>query len=164
MSDPLLEDSPQVSLVDRNQEIQTPAADSSCEALAESVRLGRAEWRFQDAQAHRLQGRTQLGGVNGVAVVNDEPVRFLSRDYLPELLKSPVRGGMGCGVEMRDSARAHFHDHEEVQDAKAGRQGDEEIARENSLCMVANKRHPTLRRGAPSGPYVIGYIASDSPR
>ena len=49
-------------------------------------------------------------------MVDKEPVRFLSRDHLPELLKSPDRGGMGCEVEVRDSTRAHFHDHEDVQD------------------------------------------------
>ena len=86
MSHPLPENSPQVSLVQRNQEIQTLAADTCDEAFAESVRLGRVERRFQDAQAHRLQGRIELAGVNVVAVVDEEPVRFLSRDGLPELL------------------------------------------------------------------------------
>ena len=73
MSHPLLENSPQVSLVQRNQEIQTLAADTSDEVFAESVRLGRVERRFQDAQAHRLQGRIEFGGVNVVAVVDEEP-------------------------------------------------------------------------------------------
>jgi len=58
MSHPLLENSPQVSLVQRNQEIQTLAADTSDEVFAESVRLGRVERRFQDAQAHRLQAES----------------------------------------------------------------------------------------------------------
>ena len=93
MSHPLVENSPQVSLVQRNQEIQTLAADTSDEAFAKSVRLGRVERRFQDAQAHRLQGRIELRGVNRVAVVDEEPVRFLSRDGLPELLERPVRCG-----------------------------------------------------------------------
>src|SRR2546429_2858189 len=42
----------------------------------------------------RSQGRIELAGVNVVAVVDEEPVRFLSRDGLPELLERPVRGGM----------------------------------------------------------------------
>jgi hypothetical protein len=109
MSHPLLENSPQVSLVQRNQEIQTLAADTSDEAFAECVRLGRVERRFQDAQAHRLQGRIELAGVNVVAVVDEEPVRFLSRDGLPELLERPVRGGMSGDVAVSDPARSHFH-------------------------------------------------------
>src|SRR5215469_7670652 len=42
MSDPLLEKSLHVFLVDRNQEIQTLAPDGSDQAFAESVRLRRA--------------------------------------------------------------------------------------------------------------------------
>jgi len=75
--------------LERNQEIQTLAADSSDEAFAESVRLGRVERRFQDAKAHRLQGRIELAGVIVDAVVDEEPVRFLSRDGLPKLLERP---------------------------------------------------------------------------
>jgi tetratricopeptide (TPR) repeat protein len=48
------ENSPQVSLVERNQIIQTFAADGSDQAFAEGVRLGGAEGRFQDFQTHRL--------------------------------------------------------------------------------------------------------------
>ena len=127
MSNPLLEDSPQVSLVDRNQEIQTLAADSCYQAFAESVRLGRSERRFQDAQAHRLQSEIQPGGVNAITVMDDEAWWSLSCDCLPELLKSPLCGGMGGDVEVDDSARAHFHDHEDIQDTKASRHGGEEI-------------------------------------
>lgn len=90
MSHPLLENSPQVSLVQRNQEIQTLAADSADEAFAESVRLRRVERRLQDAQAHRLQCQIELRGVNFVAVVDQKPVRILSRDGLPELLERPA--------------------------------------------------------------------------
>jgi hypothetical protein len=56
MGDPLLENSPQVLVVHGNQEIQTLAADGADQAFAKSVRLGRSERRFQNAQAHRLQG------------------------------------------------------------------------------------------------------------
>ena len=47
----------------------------------------------------------QLGGVNVVTVVDEEPLRFLSRDYLPELLKTLVRGGMGGDVEVGEILR-----------------------------------------------------------
>jgi len=163
MSYPLLENLPQVSLVQRNQEIQTLAADTSDEAFAESVRLGRAERRFQDAQAHRLHGRIEFGGVNVVAVVDEKPVRFLSRDGLPELLERPVRGGMSGDVEVSDPARSHFHDHENVQHPKAGRHANEEITGQHPLSMVANKRHPTLRRGATAASCSIRQIASNRP-
>jgi hypothetical protein len=103
MSHPLFEKSPQVSLIQQNQEIQTLPADGSNKAFAESVRLRRAERRLQDAQAHRLHGRIELGGVNAVAIVDEEPVRFLTGDDRPELLERPVRGGMSGNVELRQT-------------------------------------------------------------
>src|SRR6516165_9029134 len=87
MSHPLFENSPQVALIERNQEIQTLAPHASHQAFAESIRLGRSEGRFQNAQAHRLQGRVELGRVNAAAVVDEEPVGFLSRPDFAELLK-----------------------------------------------------------------------------
>lgn len=71
---------------------------------------------------------------------------------------------MRCDVEVGDPARSHLHDHEDVQHPKDGRHGDEIAAGQHALSMVANKRHPTLRRGTASGSYVIGHIASDGPR
>ena len=82
----------------------------------------------------------------------------------PELLERPVRRGMGGEVEVTDSARTHFHDHEDVQDSKARRHGDKEIAGEKGWRVIANKRRPTLRRGALSGSWVIRHVASNRPR
>lgn len=141
-----------MSFIQRNEVIQTLSADAPDEALAESVRLGRAERRFQNAEAHLRQGRTQLRRVQVVAVMDEEAMRPLSCDHFPELLERPVRGGMGGDVEVIDSAPAYFHDHEDVEDPKARRHGDEEIAGEKGLRMIANKGRPTLRREARSGP------------
>jgi hypothetical protein len=57
--------------------------------------------------------------------VDNEAVRLLTGDNLSELLGCPVRGGVSGDVEMSDSACSHFHDHEDVQQPKAGRRGDE---------------------------------------
>jgi hypothetical protein len=61
LSHPLFEKSPQVSLIERDQEIQTLQSKGSDKAFAESVRLRRSKRRFQDAQAHQLCGRIELG-------------------------------------------------------------------------------------------------------
>jgi hypothetical protein len=71
---------------------------------------------------------------------------------------------MSCDVEMSDSARAHFHNQENVQDPKTGRHRGEEIAGENSLGMVANEGHPTLRRGRVRWSLVDWHVTPDSPR
>src|SRR6516162_9475702 len=125
MSHLLFENSPQVALIERNQEIQTLAPHASRQAFAESISPGRAEGRFQNAQAHRLQGRVELGRVNAVAVVYEEPVWLLPRYDFTELLKRPARRGMRCDIEVGDPVCSHLHDHEDVQHPKAGRYGDE---------------------------------------
>src|SRR6516165_505514 len=102
MSHPLFKDSPPVSLIERDKEIQTLAPHASHQAFAESIRLGRSEGRFQNAQAHRLQGRVELGRVNAAAVVDEEPVGFLPRPDFAELLKRPARRGMSCDIEVGD--------------------------------------------------------------
>lgn len=78
-------------------------------------------------------------------------------------LQCPVRRGVRGDVELIDSARSHLHHHENVQHPKAGRHGHKKIASQNALCMVANKRPPTLRRRAPNS-CVIWHIASHGPR
>src|SRR5258707_4411439 len=135
-----------------------------CSSDLESVCLGRVEGCFQDAQTHRLQGRIELRGVNVIAVVDEEPVRFLSRDDLPELLQRPVRSGMSSDVEVSDSARSHFHDNEDVQHSKAVRHADEKIAGQYAMGVVADKCHPTLRRGPAWRSLGERHVASDGPR
>ena len=56
MSHPLLQNSSQVSLIDRDQEIQAFAPHGADEAFAERVRLGCPKGRFQDSHSRRLQG------------------------------------------------------------------------------------------------------------
>lgn len=65
---------------------------------------------------------------------------------------------------MNNPARPHLHDHEDLQHPKARRHGDEEIAGQNALGVVADQRDPTLRRAAASGSCAIGYVASDGLR
>jgi hypothetical protein len=67
--------------------------------------LERSEWRFENAQAHCLYSRIERGRVNVVAIVDEEPIRCLSSDDLANLLKGPVRCGMGCDVDVSDPAR-----------------------------------------------------------
>src|SRR5215469_1022949 len=126
MSHPILENSPQVSFIQWNQEIQALTPNAPYQPFAECIRLGRSEWRFENAQAHCLHGRIERGRVNAVAVVDEKPIRFLSSDNLANLLKRPVRCGKSCDVDVSDPARAHLHDHKHVPHPKAGCCGHEE--------------------------------------
>src|SRR5438132_5869340 len=52
--------------------------------------------------------------------------------------------GVGGNVEMENSPRADIHSHENVQDPESRRNGDEEVASDNSLCVILNKDLPAL--------------------
>src|SRR5215470_7487569 len=71
---------------------------------------------------------------------------------------------MGGDVELDDSARAHFHDYEDIQDAKAGRHHGEEITGQNGLCLIADKGHPTLRRGPARWSWLGRHVTPDRSR
>jgi len=58
--DPFLEDSPQMFLAQRDQEIQALSANRADEPLAVCIRLRRPEGSLQYLEAHRLQARIQI--------------------------------------------------------------------------------------------------------
>jgi hypothetical protein len=89
-----LEVGPYVRRSDRDSGQRLTYVDS----FAESVRLWCSERSFQNVQAHLLQGRIELREVAFVAVVDEKPVRALTRGDLLELLKCPSRGGISCIV------------------------------------------------------------------
>jgi len=100
MSHRRYENSSQVLPVQWKHETPTLAAGASDLTFPECVRLGHEERCFQDAKPHQLHSRIELEPVNGVAVVNQEPIRFLSYDDLAELLQPPFRLGMSSKVRM----------------------------------------------------------------
>ena len=62
------------------------------------------------------------------------------------LLERPLRRGPSDDVEVCEAPCSHLHDHEDVQDPKAGGHAEGEVAGQNPLGMIANKCHPMLRR------------------
>ena len=131
--DPLFENAPQVLLVQRNQEVQTFAADCSYQPLAESVRLGSPEWRFQNPQVHCPQCRIEIGRINAVAIVNEEVLRLFAGNHFSELLKCPHCRGMISHIEVSNLSGSYFHDHKDIEDSKVGGHDDEKIAGQDRL-------------------------------
>ena len=72
--DPLFEKTPEVPLIQRDQEIQAFTAHCTYHSLTERVRLGSLKWRLQNPQVHGLQCRIELRGVDAVPVVEHKPV------------------------------------------------------------------------------------------
>ena len=107
MRHPLGQDSPQRPLVQRDH---VPSRRSQ-EAF---IGAGR---RREDAEMHRLQRSVYGAGVDGVAVVNNETVRFVAGQARPELLRRR------SGARSRSGARAGGADvehHEDVHEPEPG--------------------------------------------
>ena len=90
-------------LVQRNHEIQTLATCRADQTFAEGVRLWGAHRRLEDAKMHRRQRAVYGGGVDGVAVMNDEAVRFVASYDTPGTAEPSIRRS---GVRSRSSGRA----------------------------------------------------------
>jgi hypothetical protein len=80
-----------------------------------------------------------LLGENAVPVVNEESIRMIARERLPELLQGPFRGRVGGHVVMENSTGAQLHDHEYVKRAERGSDHNEEVARSDHLGMVMDE-------------------------
>ena len=100
MSHPFFENSPQVPIIQWNQEIQALTPNAPYLAFAECIGLRRSEWRFENAQAHCLHGRIERGRVDAVAIVDEKPIRLLSSDDLLSLKGRPEwRRYIICGPQ-----------------------------------------------------------------
>ena len=96
--------------------------------------------------AHRLSPR------NRVAVVNEKPVSMLARNRFAELVQRPFGCRMSRHVGMQNPTAAHFHDHQDMKDSKAGRHRYRKAAGRHRLCVVPDEGPPMLRTGSPPFP------------
>jgi hypothetical protein len=102
--------------------------------------------RSQDPDAHVFHRLVQFFREDAVSVVDQELIRMVVWQCLPELLQRPLRGWMSGYVVMENSSRSHVHDHEHAEGAEGGRDHGEEVARDNHRGMVADEGQPSLLR------------------
>src|SRR5262249_19819518 len=76
--------------------------------------------------------------------MNHKPIRMRFSKNLPELLKGPIRARMFGHVEVEDSSRADLHRQEDIHDSERRSDGNKEVARDDRLDVVPNKRGPAL--------------------
>ena len=74
MVDPLLEETSQVVLGERNHEVHTLTAQRTQQALAQRIRLGTPWWGFQDPQPQVAYMPVKLLGEDSIAVVDQETI------------------------------------------------------------------------------------------
>ena len=99
--------------------------------------------------SQRSKRQIQFPGTDAVAVMDDEPVRLLSRDTFPKLLQRPFSSWMTRRVEMQKPAAADFHDDEHIDKPERCGDHDEEVTRDDRFGMIPHESHPTL--GSHSG-------------
>src|SRR5215470_17983970 len=77
--------------------------------------------------------------------MDDNTVRVIGWNRFSELLHAPLRCGVRRDIDVNESAAGMFNDHKHIENAK--RRGDRhtEIARDDALGMITEKRGPALR-------------------
>src|SRR5215469_975737 len=128
VGNPLFQDSSHVPFVQRDEEIKTFPSNNAHEPFTKRIRLRRPKRSPQDDDAQRLQGAIQFRRVDAVPVVENEPVGLVARDDLSKLLDRPGCGRMIAHVEVSNLACSYLHDYKHVENSKASRYDDKEIA------------------------------------
>lgn len=90
-------------------------------------------------------------------------VRRLTHGHLAKLLLGPVCRGMRGGIEVGNPASSHLHRYKHIENAKASRHDDKEIAGQDRLDMIPHEGHPALRRNPFPRPLAARHVPSDGP-
>jgi hypothetical protein len=140
-----------VPLVDRNDKVQTLAPDGSDDSFAKGVCGRRPDRSPEGADTEISQSQIDSVREGSVAVVDHESVWVVVGKKLAELLNRPFRGWVIGHIDMQHLVEANLHRDENVDYAKRSRHGDKEIAGDDSLRMVTDKRRPTVTFSAAAG-------------
>ncbi len=81
----------------------------------------------------------QLPGVSAVPVVNQGSIALFVANGLPKSRQGPSCAGIGSDIEVDKSSRGCFHGHKHIDDLKARRYGNREIASQHGLRVIAQE-------------------------
>ena len=79
-----------------------------------------------------------------ISVVQQVAIGIVKPDRLPQLLQRPLRSRMFGDIEMKQTSGSDLERNEYIKDTEAYRHGNEEVAVDNSVCMVAEEGGPAL--------------------
>jgi hypothetical protein len=101
-----------------------------------------------------------------VPVMDEKSVPMVSRNRFAELLDGPLGRRMCRDIGMQNSARRVLHQDEDIEEAKGRCDHRAEIAGDNGLGVVTDKRPPALGRDAVVRTTVeaLGHIFAYRPR
>ena len=116
------------------------------------VRLWRSGGRAQHPESKSLELLVHLCRKDRVTVTDQETVGMIAWDRFAKLLQGPGCRWMRGDVAMHDAPRPDLHQEEHIESSEPGCHHDQEIASDDGLGMIADKRPPVLRRGSPVAP------------
>ena len=166
---PLAHDVAQVPLAQGNHEVQRLAAHRADEAFAEGIRFRRTGRGFQDGNSQATDSGVELGGEDGVPVVNQVVKGMIRGDGLAQLLGRPRRARVLGDIHMEDLSRGDLHHHEHIEaSCEVQRNDSDEVTGHNGPGVIAHEGSPALietatRRGGSSPGPVFAHWKSLGP-
>ena len=141
---PLCQDSAQMFLVQRNHEIQTLPPYASHQTFAMGVRFWCSHGCVQHPQSKSLELLVHLSREDRVTVTDQETVRMITWDCFAKLLQGPGCRWMRGDVAMHDAPCPDLHQEEHIESSEPSGYHDQEIAGDDGLGVIADKRPPVL--------------------
>jgi len=86
----------------------------------------------------------QTGRESLVSIVQQKLVILIAREGFPQLLQGPLRRRMFGDIEVQQTSGSDLEGNEYIKDAETHRHGNEEVAGDNSMCMVPEEGRPAL--------------------
>ena len=144
MLHPGFQDCAQVRLRYRNQPVKALAAYRADHSLADRIRLRRPRWRFQHAQAQRLDRFIQVLREDAVPVVNQVIGSYPRSQQLLATAVRSISVRVRRDIDPHQSATTMLDHHENIQQSEGRGYRNEEVARQNRFRMILQERCPAL--------------------
>ena len=112
--DKFTKDSPEMALVQRDQEVQALPSYRARDSFAMSTHPGASNQCLDHSQSEAGERFVDLVGEHAVAVVNDIPMAPVAVEELPKLLPCPLRRRMIRPVVVQNAPRADFNHNQDV--------------------------------------------------
>ena len=131
--------------VQGDYKVQALAPHRPDDAFTDRIGHGRPYRRCDDVQPHMPYTLVNVFGENRIPVVDQEAIRMIDRNGFSKLLHGPRSCGMGCDIDVQESAAPMLNDYKDIEDAEGQGDGYAEVTRHDAFGMITDKRGPALR-------------------
>ncbi len=145
----------QMLFAEGNQVIEGLPAETPEQPFTDRVRLRRLDRRAEDADAHRGDRRIKPRAVNGIPIMEDEPVGVRPREDFAELLQGPRGGWVARDVYVNQPPASRFHHGQNAEHPELRSHCHAEVAGDQGVGVIPDKGSPALATSpapSPAGP------------